>query len=207
MIRPAAIFSLVATLLLHGAPTMAQTNEPERPPTGHLAIFGDPEADLLEHLSKVARREGRIEEAVALTWQLNARIEEVLGGHQTIQWNFYTSVVEMWLDTDAPEKAVGVLDRMITDLGPKWWFDDFERGAVSLMQGFVHVRAAEFIRAETSYREGFAYVADLGSSGDLGLNCAHRRFADVLEKNGNPREALEHRQIAGTTDQSCDWRL
>lgn len=188
---------LALAMLLAGLATAkAQTY----PPPGHMMIFADRTADRLEYFRTRAAREGRIAEAVDLTWQLRARISDVWGAHQTILWTVYMDVVDLWRGAREFDRALAALDRLEHDLAAFHWFDDYERARIRLAQAYLHIDDAHPALAERSFR---AYLDFYDSSGRPDGPVAaktYRDFADVLRAIGKPAEAESLRRRAAKAE-------
>lgn len=206
-LRRSLIAPMVLLVAIAGAPVAAsaqtspvQTASRPYPPPGHMMIFSDREADRLEFHRKHAVRDGKTLDAIALTWQLGARIDEVWGAHQTIQWEIYMGVVELWRGIAEHDKAIAVLERMNDELGRFHWFDNYERAGVRLTQAYVFVDDARPGDAERAFRQYLAlYAASEQPAGPVTAE-VYRDFAAVLQANGKEREANEMRRLAASAD-------
>lgn len=202
--RFVAVLLVLAALAMSHAPAPAQTQPAARdyPPPGHMMIFSDRQADRLEFYRKHAVRSGETLEAISLTWQLGERISEVWGGHQTILWEIYMDVADLWHGAEEYDKAIAVLERMDTELGPLHWFDNYERAGVRLAQAYIFVDSARFNDAEQAFRRYFhLYAASEQPAGPVTAE-VYRDFAAVLQTNGKIREANKIRGRAEAAAQA-----
>ena len=203
--------------LLCGTAAAAPTNgaapdtSPAYPPPGHLRVFDDLLADEMEYRRKHAERAGQTDQAVDMTWRLSFRIRQVWGPEQSIQWRLYTGVARLWYEAGAHDRALAALARIQTELSTAFWFDDFERAALSLYTALVHADAEDDEIAEAAFRRAFDLAERTPDMTADDIRCFRARFADVLGRNGKTTEAAVQKRLAAGNGAGrgpgCGWRL
>ncbi len=165
----------------------------------------------MEFRRKHAERAGQTDQAVDMTWRLSYRIRQVWGPSQSIQWSLYTGVARLWHAAGAHDRALAALERVQIDLSGAFWFDDFERAALSLYMALVHADAANDAKAEAEFRHAFTLAERSRDITKEDMQCFRVRFAEVLGRSGKTTEAeIQQRLASGNTANAgpgCDWRL
>ncbi|MBS28301.1 MAG: hypothetical protein CL566_05155 [Alphaproteobacteria bacterium] len=103
-------------------------------------------------------------------------------------------VAEFWRGAGEYDRAIAVLDRMETELGPFHWFDNYERAGVQLAQAYIFVDGPRFIEAEDAFRRYLELYADSEQPAGPVTAEIYRNFAAVLQTNGKTDEAGEIRR-------------